>query len=612
MVLQLRLGLFAACLLLLPLLDVFSQDAAKEYDLTWKLPHDRAAVYEVFDLQTGVRKTDFWLLGCDLTRRIGSTDFTDLPLRFIFRTPRMKLTPGSSWEIRETAFGDLPIIHPGIDPVEISGSYRVHPIKKVRLEEVFRAGHKTRKERTDPVEVALVEGHLDLYRCGWVNKQVAKMEKVPSANLSTITAFRLSDSAILGARYQFSGRAETYDGKWSGPKIGKLSEGRDFILTESLVSITKEGLKPSIDNAVDKGIKWLRSQQVDGSFADRGGYAVGTAQGIGSTAVCLLALLHSGVPVDDPAARRGFAYIANKRINQSYDLALVLMAIEGKYLPMTMLEDVEKYSEDKAREEISKRVSKEDKETAESAVRALLETQSESGAFGYAGGAGYPNLSSTQYAILGLKSASRLGIRVPTNVWERTLAYIEKARVIDGKEVSVAVERWSGGTESRYSRLYGWGYIFPRYPPATGAMTAAAISTMLICGSELLRVKAWSEREAKALEEQVWGGLAWLQEQHNLRAGTPEGCVYGSAMLLYYLYGLERAFILSDIKSLGGHDWYLEGAGILLSMQQNDGRWEAHLGTPLIDSAMALLFLKRATIPVRTDSRGTSPGGGPK
>jgi hypothetical protein len=613
--LTLRLSLFGFVLgLLLPVVELASQEAAKEYDLTWKLPHDRAAVYDVFDAAKGVKQGEFWLLGCELERRIGSTDFNDLPIRFLFRLPRKKMAAGAIWEIQEFAYGDMPVIHPGIEPVEISGAYHLMPSKKHRLEDIFKTAQRNKKDKSDPIDLVMIEGRFDLCRCGWVNGQVTKMEKTPSSSITVLLALRGTDGAILGGRYQFSGRNEMYEGKWSGPRVGRSSgEGREFVLREPYVAITKEGLKVQIDQAVERGVKWLKSQQVgDGSISDRGGYAVGTAQGIGATAMSLLAMLHSGVLTDDPAIRKGFAYVGSKKVNQSYDLALQLMAIEGKYLPMSMLDDIEKYSEDLAREEIAKRLSKEDKEAAEIAVRALLETQSESGLFGYVGGAGYPNLSSTQYAVLGLKSASRLGISISPMVWKRVVTYLETAKTSSSQDYTVNIERRSGDAEKRYSRTNGWGYISPKYPAPTGTMTCAALSTMAICESELTRAKAWTEKDAKPLEDQIWGGLAWLQEQYNLRAGTPEGCVYGSAMVLYYLYGLERALILLDVKTIGGHDWYLEGAATLLSWQQLDGRWEGPHGTPVIDTAYALLFLKRAMIPVKTMTRSSLSTDAPK
>jgi hypothetical protein len=588
---------------LLVTLLLSGQEAKQEVDLAWKLPHDRAAVYEVHDGATGARKGDFWLLGCELEKRVGSTDFSDLPFRYVFRLPAKRTALRASWPVQEIAYGDLPVHHPGISPVEVAGSYRLSQIKKVRLEDLFKAATKGRKEKSEPVEVAIVEGSFELFRCNWVEMKVSKAEKIASTTLTVTIAVRVSDGVILGGRYQINGRNEMYEGKWSGPRVGRSVESREVLFEEPLVELTKAGLKPRIDEAVDRGVKWLKSQQGgDGCISDNG-YGVGSAQGTGATAMSALALMHSGVPPDDPVVKKAFAYLASKKLNQSYDLALYLMAIEGKYLPLTMIEDVENYSEDKAREEIARKLTKEDRDAAERAVQALLATQHESGMFGYAGGAGYPNLSSTQYAVLGLKSASRMGISIPGPAWKKVLGYLNVSRVLGGNQRDLKLV-YRGGEEEKVPAFpLGWGYIHPAYPSPTGTMTAAALTILAVAGSELTREKNLSERDAKNLHESALGALAWLQENYGIRAGTPEGCGYAAAMPYYYLYGLERASILADVRSLEGHDWYHEGAAVILSWQGSDGRWQGPHGTTVVDTAFALLFLKRATIPIETFRR---------
>ncbi len=589
-----------ASVLFLLALPLSSQDPRQELDLTWRLPHDRAAVYEVHDLAKGARQGDFWLLGCEVEKRVGSTDFSDLPFRYLFRLPGKKVAVKGTWPVQEYAYGDLPVVHPGVSPVEVVGSYRLSQVKKARLEELFKTAGRGKKERSEPIEVAVIDGAFEFFRCNWVDWKVAKAEKIPSTSLTVTIAARVSDGAIVGARYQISGRNEMYEGKWSGPRVGRSTEGREVLLREPLIELTKEGLKPLIDQAVERGVKWLRAQQGgDGCISDNG-YGVGSAQGTGATAMCALALMHSGVAPDDPVVKKAFAYVASKKLNQSYDLALYLMAIEGKYLPMGMIEDVENYSEDKAREEIARKLTKEDRDAAERAVQALLATQHESGLFGYAGGAGYPNLSSAQYAILGLKSASRMGVPVPAITWRRVLSYLFKCRVVAGNQVELRLYYRAGLEESKLVFPLGWGYINPSVPPPTGTMTSAALAIMAVCASELARDKSLTKPELHDINEHVAGALAWLQERHGIRAGTPEGCVYGAAMPYYYLYGLERAAILADVKTLGGHDWYHEGAAVLLSWQHADGRWAGPHGTTIVDTAFALLFLKRATIPIET------------
>ena len=71
----------------------------------------------------------------------------------------------------------------------------------------------------------------------------------------------------------------------------------------------------------------------------------------------------------------------------------------------------------------------------------------------------------------------------------------------------------------------------------------------------------------------------------------------------YYLYSLERVGLLYGIKKIGGHDWFLEGALWLVHHQREDGSWRSYGDMPVVDTAFALLFLKKAVVPVETPSR---------
>jgi hypothetical protein len=121
-----------------------------------------------------------------------------------------------------------------------------------------------------------------------------------------------------------------------------------------------------------------------------------------------------------------------------------------------------------------------------------------------------------------------------------------------------------------------------------------------------LRAKELTEGEQRRYEELMWGGWGWMQKRFSVRAGIPEGCSMEPAMLLYYLYGLERAGIIWDVETVGGHDWYREGASTLVALQEQDGRWTGPEGWSVVDTAWALLFLKRVTVPVETPARVAS------
>jgi hypothetical protein len=98
-----------------------------------------------------------------------------------------------------------------------------------------------------------------------------------------------------------------------------------------------------------------------------------------------------------------------------------------------------------------------------------------------------------------------------------------------------------------------------------------------------------------------------MERNWSARASRPQGAWYLNSMGYYYLYGMERAFVFLGIQSVADHSWYLEGASQLLKWQRADGHWEGPYKTPVIDTVFALLFLKRATVPVDTASRVSVP-----
>ncbi len=91
-------------------------------------------------------------------------------------------------------------------------------------------------------------------------------------------------------------------------------------------------------------------------------------------------------------------------------------------------------------------------------------------------------------------------------------------------------------------------------------------------------------------------GLAWLDLNWKIDCNPnhPE-----KRWHYYYLYGVERAAVLTNSRALGKHDWYREGAEFLLKAQGGDGKWDdTCCPGPINNTCFALLFLTKATVPV--------------
>lgn len=587
----------------------WSQDQKSDFDLTWRIQHNQAAAYEVFDGQKGSHLPGFRLLGCEVEGTLGANGYGELPYRFLFKAPKDKVKVGGQWQVKQTVFGDAIGL---MSASEIVGLYRVRAIKKVKLEDLFKAGMKGKK--SDAVEAAIVDGQFEVARCNWTNGTLGTPEKKPSASFATTAIVRLSDGAIIGGRTILKGRTEEFSRMAGGPVIGKADEIHELILKEPLLEISKKALQEDINQAILRGSKWLKGQSGnDGAMWDKPGYPLGTMQGVGATALAIDALLHSGVPEKDVAVRNGFAYCQGKRLTQSYDYALRLLAIESKYLPADRFLNADGFSEESAREHIGKSISKDDKAAVADLVQPLLECQGKHGSFGYTKGIDEPNLSNTQYALLGIKAAARMGYSVPPDVWKRAFLVVASSAIQSGPQIKLEIG-WNGGSsETRTVSPYAWPYYVPAQAQKPGAstltatMVTAALTSIALCRSELLRTKEWTDALEAQAEQLIWGGLAWIKTNYSVRASKPEGAWWGPAMVYYFLFSLERALVMLEVESIAGHEWYLEGSEVILSWQRNDGAWEGAFNTAVVDTSFALLFLKRAIIPVATGSKRQDP-----
>lgn len=311
-----------------------------------------------------------------------------------------------------------------------------------------------------------------------------------------------------------------------------------------------------VRQAIDRAIKYLKLQQkADGSFQP--GYE---QQRGGVTALCTLALLNAGVEADDEQVRRALDYLETIRPEKTYVVSLQIMVFA-------------KASPERYRNEIARRVAWLEKTQI---------TQDETrGSWSYPGLGRKGDPSNSQFALLALHEAERLGIRADAQTWRLAKTYWEELQNPDGS----------------------WEY-FPGQP--TGSMTCAGISSLVITSDRMRedvadldgeRIRCCPQTESDT--DPIQKGLGWLGS--NFAVGTNPG--RGKMHLLYYLYGLERVGRLTARRFIGDHDWYREGAEALLRMKGDavGGRWVgvgADEQNPLVATSFALLFLSKGRRPI--------------
>lgn len=183
--------------------------------------------------------------------------------------------------------------------------------------------------------------------------------------------------------------------------------------------------------------------------------------------------------------------------------------------------------------------------------------------------------SCTQYALLGLYSAMRMGIPIPAETWKRCEDELRKRQCNDG----------------------GWAYHHKSN--SYGSMLCAGIAAMALC-------RHGQGDKSPATDEAVEKGLGWFDANFSVT----ENPGYGEPYLYYYLYGMERVGRILDTEFIGDHEWYPYGTRFLISKQNADGSWKHTASDEQreeIGTSFALLFLTRAT-PSLGVAKKTGPG----
>ncbi len=361
----------------------------------------------------------------------------------------------------------------------------------------------------------------------------------------------------------------------------------------------------AVKEAIDGGVRRLKDlQKIEGVWGDPA-----HDQAMGHTALPLLALLKAGVPLDDPHVKRAFRALDGMKLQRVYSVALYLMAIQAAHDPKLDTLDTEVGTKRRKRirpKQVRAKLSKREVARMQEGLAYLLRAQNASGLWHYDvkddGTATGHDLSNAQYALLGLRAAMDAGFKVKSPVWRSALLGLMALQDPKGKKVDLIEHRIHGeyafqGKVPTQVRGFHYGSGKKNGPlgentvwnnPVTGSMTTAGIACIAICQEGLWRSRRFKGTDRKKSRAAIRGGLAWMQENFTVteNPGHPH-----KAHHMYYVYGLERMGMLTGRRWIGMHDWYKEGADLLLESQDHvRGGWGGH-----VKSSFGILFLKRAT-----------------
>lgn len=295
-------------------------------------------------------------------------------------------------------------------------------------------------------------------------------------------------------------------------------------------------LTSRVNRAIVCGVERLRATQAaDGSWGGVGGEHPG-----GMTALCAFALVKSGALRSDAAVRKALDVVLATEFRSTYSHSVRLLLLDA-------LSEPERW-----------------RASAAPSLDFLVANQV-AGDWAYPWGAA--DASNTQFALLGLAAAHRMGLEIPD------------ATLVSAAKAIFRAQDKSGG----------FVYVADRAP--TGGITAASLAGLCVLrelGSgrssveSVLRKNAQQDQRAREWLTDKWSPA---RNAHGARAWTP-------TFHYPYLWSVERFGGFAGVATLGVKDWYAEGALWLVDEQNDDGGW----GTKLEDTCFALLFLRRASV----------------
>ena len=323
-----------------------------------------------------------------------------------------------------------------------------------------------------------------------------------------------------------------------------------------------ETLATALEESINRAIQYVKRQQ-----RDDGSWPEPINMPCGMTGLCTLALLSAGVPSDDPAVAKALRYLrrfSTSDIDKTYSIALQTMV----FCRADPARDAPRILEN---------------------IRWLEKTQikdaPERGGWSYPGSS--PDNSNSQFALLALYEAERVGVRASDQTWSLAKEYWESTQNPDGS----------------------WGYR--RGQPGTGSMTCAGIASLVIIRDIAYQPTATVDANnrinccgpSSQAVDRVQKGIDWLARHFTVRQ-NPQA---GNSWLLYYLYGLERVGRLTAQRFIGPHDWYREGSAFLLELKSTVAEGGLPIdywvgpgleNDPLLATSFALLFLAKGRRPI--------------
>jgi hypothetical protein len=388
--------------------------------------------------------------------------------------------------------------------------------------------------------------------------------------------------------------------------------------------------KARVRKAIDQGVKFLRTQQLEigSESVDLPGMDKKLLDQIGQefeeAAAVTWVLRRAGIPADDPAFATAAKRIRARPPKTVEEATLLVLALSAPALPEGnpfQLEEAPKGAP------TAPALSKEDRDLVNGAVKYILSRQVKAGsgplagdpAFDESGGWGNElgglvknegsDVPTTYLALLGLESAARCGVAVAPKVYLAACDLLVRWQAQKGPSTTLKMNEVRGTSRSEWTvkaQARGFGWCGSLSDAPSGYETVAGALGLIVCQDALQKDGTFAKSLRKKTQTGIRDALAWLQQFYDITKNPTTGKertdIEGPLYHHHWLQGLARVGVHARMRFIGTHDWFQEGAEVLVKSQQGDGSWDAIWWS----NCYGLLFLMRAslpsTVPVVTES----------
>ncbi|MDR0390806.1 MAG: DUF4159 domain-containing protein, partial [Planctomycetaceae bacterium] len=338
-----------------------------------------------------------------------------------------------------------------------------------------------------------------------------------------------------------------------------------------------------VKDAVDKGVKYLKSQQKQDGQWD---YEI-AGHTVGATAMCILAFIDAGVLRDDLSLVRGVQalrqYSAGENIHDTYPIAIQTVALIRFNEPS----DLNKIKHN---------------------IKWLIKQQVNNGSEGDGGwqySSGHYSTFETYYVGLAFYEAEQIGVEIPRDVWDKIRRFWERTQNKDG---SWGYRPLTQGSGNAYSCTTNAGII------SLILATSFHDSGRFRVEGDRIRCGRWdphniSDRIDLALtsldnpliSQQIPATGIWSSKRINPLKIRDMRWVH------YNLFAVENVGRFLGRSDIGQCDWYREGTLSLLNqLREHRNYWADSSGETILETSCAVSFLAKGRRPITVSKVCTS------